>query len=315
MNLTKRLLLFVLAACALPVQLFAFGSGTYDFLRMDVSPRSAGLGGSFVTMTDDPTSIFYNPAGIGSLSKTRFGVGFFKHLLDINAGYATYGTEVIGLGFVGAGVQYVSYGEFRRTGDEGQDLGTFGANELAISVGYAGELQPGLRYGANMKYIHSSIAEVSSSGAAIDLGVQYIAVTDRMVVGASLMNLGTQLSSYLNTKENLPLNFTIGASIYPEHLPAVLQINLHKLNEAQDNFTDRFKNFSIGAELSPANNVQLRVGYNNEHRKELKIGQRSGLAGLSVGGGVVAGMYNVDYAFSSYGEIGSVHRVAVTFGL
>ena len=315
MTLSKRLLRIAFMICLLSVQLLASGNGTYDFLRMDVSPRSAGLGGSFVTMTDDPTAIFYNPSGLGSLTKTRFSVGFFKQLLDINTGYATYGAEIVGFGFVGAGVQYINYGDFRRTGDEGQDLGTFGANEFALSVGYASELQPGLRYGVNAKFIHSSIAEVSSSGAAVDLGVQYVAVQDRVVLGASLLNAGVQLDSYMSTRENLPLDFTIGASFYPEHLPAVLQLNLHKLNEAQDNFGDRFKNFSVGAELSPANNVMVRVGYNNEQRQELKIGQSSGLAGLSVGGGVVAGMYTVDYAFTSYGEIGSVHRVAVTFGL
>jgi hypothetical protein len=315
MTLAKRTLRITFMMWLLSMQLLAFGSGTYDFLRMDFSPRSAGLGGSFVTMTDDPTTIFYNPSGIGSLSKTRFSVGFFKHLLDINSGYASYGTEIVGFGFVGAGVQYINYGDFRRTGEEGQDLGTFGAGELALSVGYAAELQPGLRYGATVKFIHSSIAEVSSSGAAIDLGVQYIAVQDRVILGASLLNAGVQLSSYMTTRESLPLDFTVGASFYPEHLPAVLQVNLHKLNEAQDKFTDRFKNFSIGAELSPANNVMVRVGYNNEQRQELKIGQSSGLAGLSIGGGVVAGMYTIDYAFTSYGEIGSVHRVAVTFSL
>lgn len=315
MNFLKRMLQYQMGALLFASQLFAFGSGTYDFLRMDMSPRSAGMGGSFITMTDDPTTIFYNPAGIGSLSKTRFSVGFFKHLLDINSGYASYGTQIAGMGFVGAGIEYVNYGEFRRTGEEGQDLGTFGANEMAFSVGYGGELQPGLRYGANLKIIHSSIAEVSSSGVAVDLGLQYVAVQDRVVLGASLLNAGTQLDPYISTREDLPLDFTIGASIYPEHLPAVLQLNWHKLNEAQNTFADRLKNFSVGAELSPASNVQVRIGYNNEQRQELKVGQSSGLAGLSVGGGIMAGMYTVDYAFTSYGEVGSVHRVAVTFGL
>lgn len=311
----KLRLLSLLAILSTATQLFAFGSGTYDFLRMDASPRSAGLGGSFVTMTDDPTGIFYNPASLGTLSRTRLSVGFFKHLLDINSGYVSYGSDVAGLGFVGGGIQYINYGDFRRTGEEGQDLGTFGASELAISAGYAGELQPGLRYGANVKFIYSSIADASSTGAAIDLGAQYVAVPDRFMIGASLLNLGTQLDPYMTTREDLPLNLTVGASFYPEHLPAVLQLNFHKLNEAQDKFTDRFKNFSVGAELSPADNVTLRLGYNNEQRQELKVGSSAGLAGLSVGGGVIAGMYTIDYAFSSLGEIGSIHRVAVTFGL
>src|SRR5437867_3069862 len=144
--------------------LFASGNGTYDFLRNDTSPRAAAMGGSYVTMMDDPTTIFYNPAGLGSLSRTRVSFGFFKHLLDINEGYASYGTEIPNLGFVGGGVEYINYGEFKRTGLEGQDLGTFGAGELALIAAYAGELRPDVHYGASMKFIYSSIAEVSSTG-------------------------------------------------------------------------------------------------------------------------------------------------------
>ncbi|HEV8539056.1 MAG TPA: type IX secretion system protein PorQ [Bacteroidota bacterium] len=315
MRYVRKLLWFVFGLAAASSSLYAYGNGTYDFLRTDISPRSAGLGGSFVTMSDDPTTIFYNPAGIGTLRRTRFSVGFFKHLLDINSGYASYGSEISGLGFVGFGIQYINHGEFRRTGDEGQDLGTFGASEFAFSAGYAGILESGLRYGATAKFIYSSIAEVSSSGAAIDLGLQYSAIPGRMILGASLLNLGTQFDPYMVTREDLPLNFTIGVSVFPEHLPAVLQVNLHKLNEAQDKFTDRLKNFSVGVQLAPAENVQARIGYNNEQRQELKVGSSPGLAGLSAGGSVIVGMYTVDYAYTSYGEIGAVHRVSVTFGL
>lgn len=288
-------------------------NGTYDFLRNDVSPRSAALGGSFVTMTDDANAIFYNPAGLASLGGTRVSVGFYKQLLDINAGYASFGTEIKGLGFVGAGVQYVNYGTFNGRGELEQDLGTFSAGELAVSTGYAGELPNGLHYGANAKFIYSSIADVSSSGVALDFGAQYIAVPDRLLLGVSLLNLGTQLDPYVTTRESLPLDLAVGASIYPEHLPATLMVNLHRLNEQRDGFADRLKSFSVGVEISPATNVQLRLGYNNERRQELKIGSSAGLAGLSLGGGVAAGAYSIDYAYSSMGEIGAVHRISVTF--
>ncbi len=296
-----------------PAIVRAADGGTFSFLRNDVSPRSAGLGGGFVTMTDDPTAIFYNPAAIATLSGQRFSVGFFKHLLDVNSGYASFGKQITNLGFVGAGVQYINYGKFDGRGPEGQDLGEFGAGELALTVGYASELEGGLHYGVNAKYIYSSIANYSSSGAGLDLGVQYIAVPNRLLLGASLTNLGTQFTPYINTHENLPLDLTVGASIYPEHLPAVLTLNFHKLNEGQDSFSDRLKAFSVGAELSPAPNVQLRVGYNNERRQELKLGTSSGFAGFSIGGGIASGDYTIDYSFSSFGGIGAVHRVSVTF--
>lgn len=304
-------LLILLPAINLPVA--GQGTTTYTFLRDDVGARAAALGGSFVSGTDDPNAIFYNPAAIATLSAQRVSVGFYKHLLDINAGYASFGTEIPELGFVGAGILYENYGQFDRTGEEGQNLGTFGAGDLAVVAGYGSELRPGLKYGASAKFIYSSIAEARSSAAAIDLGLQYAAVPDRVLLGASLLNLGTQLDPYMGTRESLPLDFRIGAALYPEHLPAAIMLEMHTLNEYQDTFTDRFKNFSAGAEFTVSPNVQLRFGYNNQRRRDFDLNGTSGLAGISLGIGISSGSYLIDYSFNSYGEIGAVHRISVGF--
>ena len=290
------------------------GSETYAFLRNDVGARAAALGGSFVTGIDDPNLIFYNPAGLSSLGSRRVSFGFFKHLLDINSGYASYGTEIPGFGFVGAGVVYVNYGDFRRTDEDGQDLGTFGAGDFAATIAYAGQLYPRLVYGVGLKFIYSSIAEYHSSGAALDLGMQYI-VNRQMIFGLSVLNLGTQLDPYITVKENLPLDVRAGVSIYPEHLPAVVMIGVSRLNEDQDRLVDRLRAFTVGVEFSASSNVFLRAGYNNEKRRDLKLGTSSGLAGLSLGGGILFGTYTLDYSFNSMGEIGALHRVSLGVAL
>ncbi len=293
--------------------LLAQGTSTYDFLRNDVGARAAALGGSFVTSTDDPNLIFYNPAGLATLTARRLSVGFFKHLLDVNAGSVSFGTEIPRFGFVGAGIDYINYGEFKRTGDEGQDLGTFSAGDLAVSAAYAGELQENLTYGLGVKFIYSSIAEARSAAAAVDFGLQYTAIPNRLLLGASVLSLGTQIDPYVTTREILPLDVKIWASLYPEQSPATIMINLHKLNEYEDNIGKRLRQFSVGVEFTASPNVLLRLGYNNEQRQELKIGQSAGLAGFSLGGGILTGSYTIDYGFTSYGKIGSVHRISVGF--
>lgn len=286
---------------------------TYDFLRNDIGARSAALGGNFVTMTNDPTTIFVNPAGLATVDGRGVSVGFFKHLLDINAGYAGVATEIPGLGMVGAGVVYTNYGEFQKTGEEGQDLGTFGAGELALTVGYGGILPSGVAYGASVKFIHSSIDEFSSSAAAVDLGIQYVAVAQRIRLGASLLNLGTQFDPYGTTREPLPLDLKVGATLTPEHFPAVLVVNLHRLSDGYDSFSDRFKAFSVGAEFTVSPNFFLRAGYDNQRRQELKVGQSSGLSGFSAGAGIATGFYTIDYAYGSLGPIGALHRISIAF--
>lgn len=305
--------ILLLIAWALPA---AAGSGsTYDFLRSDVSARAGALGGSFVSATADPNLIFYNPAGLATMDRRRLSFSYFKHLLDINSASAAYADEIPGFGFVAAGVTYVNYGEFDRTGPEGQNLGTFGAGEFGALIAYAGRLGEDVRYGAGVEFVYSSISEYSSSAVAVDLGVQYDAVRDRVVVGASLLHLGTQIDPYATIREDLPLDLKVGVSLYPEHLPAVLMVDLHRLTDRRDSFGDRFRAFSVGVEFTLSPNVYLRTGYNHERRQDLRIGtgSNSGLAGFSIGAGVSTGDYQFDYGYSSNGPVGSFHRFSLSF--
>ncbi|MEK7671023.1 MAG: type IX secretion system protein PorQ, partial [Bacteroidota bacterium] len=304
-------LLFVLCVLSCATA-FAGSNSTYDFLRADVSARAGALAGSYVTMMNDATSIFYNPAGLSTLEKPAGSLGFFKHLLDINSGYVTYSQPYEDLGYFGIGVLYVNYGSFDETDDLGNKLGsTFSASDLALSLGYANTIEENLYWGANAKFIYSSIAGTTSTGLAADLGILYNIPDSRVTIGASLRNLGGQLSSYLSTKENLPLDFVVGASVVPKGIPLLLNLNFHKLNDDVKTFGERFKAFSVGGEFTLSKVLQARVGYNNEQRQELKTGTSAGLAGFSGGIGITVQDYKVDYALSSLGSIGSLHRITI----
>jgi hypothetical protein len=288
------------------------GSNTvYNFLRNDVSARAAALAGSFVTVMNDPNGIFYNPAEIGTLEGPAGSVGFFKHLLDINSGYASYGQEIEGIGHWGVGVLYTNYGSFTETDENDNTLGTFRASDIAASLAYSNVLDENLYYGAAIKFIHSSIADARSIALAADIGILYHIPDSRVNVGASIRNLGSQLSAYVVTKEDLPLDVTVGASVIPRGLPLLLNVSFHKLNESADTFAERFKSFTVGGEFTLSKAVQLRFGYNNEQRKDLKIEATSGLAGFSAGLGIHVSDYRVDYALSSLGKIGALHRISV----
>jgi long-subunit fatty acid transport protein len=283
----------------------------YNFLRNDASARAAALAGSFVTIANDPNAIFYNPAGLSTLESPMGSLGFFKHLLDINAGYVSFGQLFEGFGHVGAGIIYTNYGSFDQTDDLGNTLGTFRASDIALTVGYATTVNDNLHLGGALKFINSSIASYSSSGLAADLGALYAIPDTRITVGASLRNLGSQLSSYATTKEDLPLDFTFGASVIPRGLPLLLNFNFHKLNEDADTFSDRFRAFTIGGEFTLSKALQVRIGYDNENRKDLKVGTSAELAGFSGGLGITIKEYTVDYSITSLGKIGSQHRVSV----
>lgn len=277
-----------------------------------MSARAGALGGSFVSNNDDPDVIFYNPAGIQLLTDNPVSFSFVKHLLDINLASLSYSSEFEGIGRFGAAVKYINYGTFKGADENGRLTSDFGAGEVAFILGYANQLDENFYYGTNVKFIYSGIEKYSSSAIAFDVGLHYAVPSEQINVGFSILNVGTQLSSYINSKEELPLDFVIGISKKLEYLPLRLSLDFHKLNEQRDEFFDKLKAFTVGAEFTLSKTLRLRFGYDNEKRTELKIGSFAGIAGFNVGLGAVISAYRFDYGFSSMGPIGELHRISVS---
>jgi hypothetical protein len=285
---------------------------TYDFLRLDMSARAGALGGSFVTNNDDPDVIFYNPAGLQLLTDNPVSFSFVKHLLDINLASVSYSMEINDIGRFGAAVKYINYGTFEGADENGRLTNDFGAGEAAFIIGYGNQLDENFYYGINAKFIYSGIADRSSSAAGVDVGLHYAVPSEQLNVGFAILNAGAQISSYYDVKEDLPLDFVIGVSKRLEYLPLRLSLDFHKLNEKRDDFLQKLKAFTVGAEFTLSKTLRLRFGYDNEKRTELKIGTFAGIAGFNAGLGAVISNYRFDYGFSSMGAIGELHRISIS---
>lgn len=285
--------------------------GTFDFLRLDMNARASGLNGSFVSMTNDPNVLFYNPASLVTLERPAGSASFVKHLLDVNAGSLSYAQSFANVGTFAAGISFIDYGSFDETDESMNVIGSFGARDLSLTAGWGIMIEENLSAGGSLEFIHSSISGFRSSAIAVGAGVLYQIPSEQITLGLSIRHLGTQFDTYAGVRENLPLDITLGVTKQPEHLPVLLNLNFHKLNESQSSFFDRLSAFSFGAEFLMSESVRLRVGYSNEQRRELKLGTTSGLAGFSFGGGILVQEYIIDYALNSYGKIGSIHRISV----
>jgi len=281
----------------------------YDFLRVDPSARASALAGAFETYTDDPNIIFYNPAGLSTITRKQVSAAFGKYLLDINFGAASFGMNYKDIGWFGVGVKYFNYGSFNYTDENGVASGTFGANDVMVALGYSNYLYEVVNYGVNAKFIYSNIAEYKSAAVAFDLGLMYLIPAEQISIGLSLNNFGSQLSSYIDTKEKLPLDLRMGFSKKLEHLPLRLSVSLTNINEKRDKFIQYFKSFSLGGEFTFSENVLARIGYSNERRQDLKLGSSLGIAGFSAGIGIrFLERYSFDYSLNSLGKVGATHR-------
>ena len=288
-----------------------FSQPTFEFLRVDVSPRVAGLGSSFVAANDDPDVVFYNPAGISFLTNTPISFSYTNYLLDINFASLSVSKVIPEIGRFGLGMKYVNYGTFTGADEFGNKMSDFGAGEFNIKGAYGNFLDENFSYGASLGFVYSKLADYSSTAVTFDLGLNYSIPTERINIAFALMHGGTQLSTYLGAKESLPVNVTVGVSKRLLYLPLKLYFDFHKLNDNVAKLGDRLNNFSFGGEFNLGKALRLRLGYDNEKRNDLKIGSYAGLAGFSVGVGIVVSSYNLNYAFSSLGQIPGLHRFGI----
>lgn len=287
----------------------------FEFLRVDPGAKASSLAGAFDTYTDDPNAMFYNPATLSTITSKKVSAGFGKYLLDMNFGTLTYAQKYKNIGWFGVGIKYFDYGTFDKADENGVTTGeTFNANDLMLSVGYSNFMYEKLNYGVTLKYIYSGIGEYKSSAVAVDLGILYLLPEQQIGFSLSVNNLGTQLSSYIDTKEKLPLDVRLGFSKRLEHTPVRLNLSLSKVNESREKLVQHLKAFSIGAEIIFSDNVSARLGYDNEQRQDLKLGTSLGIAGFSAGLGIkFADRVVFDYGLNSLGAIGSTHRINIGY--
>ena len=310
----KSAIIIFLSLIFLSGRAYSQNNSTYDFLRLDIGARASALGGSFNSNTGDVNSVFYNPAALSTLSDKQASAGFFKYLLDINSGHLSFSQRYKDMGYFGGGIRYINYGSFEKFDEQSNNLGTFSANEIAVSLGYSNLYKNDFHYGINVKFIYSGIDEFSSTALAADIGILYTITESQWNFGLSLLNAGFQLSEYGSTKENLPLDLRFGVSKKLEHLPLRVHFELDDLASSQEDLFDRFKNLSIGGEFDFSEYVKFRIGYNNRERQDLKTGSSLGIAGFSAGMGFkFLKNYSLDYAFNSLGNVGSTHRIDVGF--
>ena len=160
--------LMVIAFAIFP-KLYASDNPTYLFLRNDVSARAAALGGGLLTTPNDINGMFYNPATLATITQQVASFGFFKHLLDVNAGHLSYGQELPDIGYVGGGVVFTNYGSITKTDENGIKGDQFSPLDLAINGSIASKIDVSsamsgnFLVGGNLRFISSSIAGYSSS--------------------------------------------------------------------------------------------------------------------------------------------------------
>ncbi len=289
----------------------------FSFLRLEPSARAAALAGAYTAVYgDDVNALFYNPAGLNEAMHGQLSLSYLNHLSDVNAGFVAYGRHY-DFGSLAAGLRFLSYGDLQGADENGERTGSFGASDVALTLGYAAAYDDNLRYGLNVHAVLSSIDSYRASALATDFGVLYHLPGPRFTLSTSVNNLGFTLDSFGETTDELPLDVRVGVAKRLEYVPLLLSVtgyNLHDIgNEpeggnALDNVLDHL---ALGGEFQFSEAFNVRFGYNHRRHETLKMKSRLDLAGVGVGFGIKVSRFRLDYAFNSWSEAGGLHQFTV----
>ncbi|MEL7118757.1 MAG: type IX secretion system protein PorQ [Bacteroidota bacterium] len=322
------------------------GFFNYKFISLPNSARVSALGGNLITVMDDDINLAYaNPSLLNPQMHQQIGFSHSFHMADINHGYVAMGlhNEKLATTFYG-GIHYMGYGELQLTNEFFQNLGTFKANEVALTVGAGRMVDERVSLGANVKFINSRLEAYSSSALAADIAATYSDTASNFTAALVIKNAGFVLSSYTdleNSSEELPFEIQLGISKKLRYLPfrfSIIMTNLQRWDLRYDDpnqvddpgffgegdtnndspFIDNlFRHFVFNGEflIGKRENFRMRVGYNNFLRQDLNVDEFASLAGFSFGFGIKVNRFRLDYGRMTYHIAGGTNHLSVSTNL
>ncbi|MBP9095273.1 MAG: PorV/PorQ family protein [Ignavibacteria bacterium] len=291
------------------------GTASLQFLKIGNGARSAGMGESFVAVSDDISSLYYNPAGLVLFKENGFTASHTQWFVDTRLEYAGGVYHFGGNNAVGLSVTSLRTDDMQVT-TELQPGGTgsyFRFSDLAIGLSFARQMTEQFSFGATVKYVEEQLGEVKMKSVLGDLGTYYRTGLGSSRFSVVISNFGGQVSPSGNVKligdrEQStfqafppPTIFKIGFALEPiqdakNRLTASVQLNSPNDNAEYLNF---------GAEYAFKEYLFLRGGY------KINVDAENFSAGAGLRLPLTFAMLNLDYALSNYKELGFAQRLSL----
>ena len=343
------LLLVLFVGCVtLSTTVFAEeGSHAAEFLSHGVGARASGMGNMFVSIANDATAAYWNPAGLTHIKKhafsamysESFGIDEGKFLSEglVQYNFVNYVQRIENLGIVG--ISWIRLGvddiphtivvdtnendildDFHDLNGNGvkeegefyfeppQIAGYFSNTDNAVLISYARQIHQKIAIGGNLKLLRQSIFENSGNGFGIDLGLMLNPYRG-LRIGAMLTDAtGTQIR--WNT-ESRP-TFTRDPQL---RLGASYQIRLPLIGHA--NFGVDLETSRKNLETDDDSKSTTLVRYGAEYWMFNVIALRIGAEGeeFAAGAGLRLRLSEAtlfaDYAFNAH-DLGDSQRISIS---
>ena len=295
------------------------GTSSGTFLKIGVGARASGLGESFVAVANDPSAIYWNPAGLASLQRQEVAISHIDWPADVNYEHLTYVLPVRRFGGSLAFQLGVLSTELDET-TEFQPFGTGRAFFYSHLISGAPNPRRGthkLLVGVGAKYVRedlgSDVGGPVTHAVLVDIGSIYYLGYGSVRIATALSNFGSEFKPSGDYNSPVtgevrgydgfdpPTVFRYGLAFEPVENPTQRLTASLEINQPADN-TQLVK---AGLEWNWIRRMALRGGY-NFNADALKF---------SAGAGFYASLGNVlgqlDYAYTNGGFLGAINRLSL----
>ncbi len=309
------------------------GSSAAQFLKIGVGARASALGESFVAIADDPTCLFWNPAGLVVVETPGLSGTHTELFADLSHEFVGVVLSLGEFSAVGLSVIALNSEEMEVTTiEEPEGTGaTFSYGATAVGATYARFLTKRFSTGVTVKYVQERAHNENAGTVAFDIGTLLETEFLGIRIGMCMSNFGggmklegrdlitssdvdPQLGGNPDSDARLetgawplPLSFRVGIATELIGKKGVCPSQVHRVLIALDGVhtNDNVEKGSVGIEYEFARTLALRMGYKLNYDEQT----------LSYGGGFrreVGGIeLRMDYALAQYGRLGDVHRFSL----
>lgn len=279
--------------------------GTRSVFTLGAGSRAISLGGAFSAIGDDPSVIYYNPAGLRLNKYPVIMVNHIQLFSDFSgANYDFLGAvyPTISSGSFGIGIMTTGTGGIRVFDKFSNELDEISYREsqgiLAYAFNLPFELFGKITLGTSIKILNQSIGDYSDTGTGMDVGILYRhSYLKGLVVGCNIQDLVGAETKLVSLSERVDRTLMLGAGYSYE-----FQDGSALMVSAQVDMPERADNdIRFGIEYDLKNIMSFRVGFDSEQ--------------ITAGIGFSWQEYTADYGYFSREEAGSSHPVSISVNL
>jgi len=273
------------------------GTTAMPFLRLSQGVRASAMGEAYVALSDDASALFWNPAGLGRLSRYHFTLTHQQWFTDTKD-ELVHASFPSGPGALGISAAYTSDPGIEAWDENNRQQYEFSTWQGAVALGYGATIVPGFQLGLAAKGFYQDLHTGGfGSGGGADLGVMYQPLRF-LRIGAAARNFG--VGYYSGELLDLPSEASVGVNYRGRECDAVLDFVYPMDNDW---------NIRAGLEYRPIPQLGLRLGYRTGPFDPGTLGY---MAGLTAGLGASLGNLSLDYAIVPYGALGLTHRIGLS---